>query len=41
MNGYHEWGAELGNFHTNAYLGSLVRLGYCERRGQSGMIRAV
>mgnify|MGYP002629944670 FL=1 len=28
MNGYHEWGAELGNFHTNAYLGSLVRLGY-------------
>ncbi|MFT4901302.1 MAG: lipid A 3-O-deacylase [Lentimonas sp.] len=28
MNGYHEWGAALGNFRTEAYLGSLIRAGY-------------
>ncbi|MEM6900887.1 MAG: lipid A deacylase LpxR family protein, partial [Pseudomonadota bacterium] len=28
IDGYYEWGAAIGNFRTDAYLGSLVRLGY-------------
>ena len=28
LDGYHEWGASLGNFQTNAYLGLLLRTGY-------------
>ncbi|CAI8293936.1 MAG: Uncharacterised protein [Opitutia bacterium UBA7350] len=28
LDGYHEWGAAIGNFQTNAYLGLLVRSGY-------------
>ena len=28
MDGYLEWGAALGNFRTDAYAGSLLRIGY-------------
>ncbi len=28
FDGYYEWGAALGNFRTDAYLGSLLRAGY-------------
>lgn len=28
MDGYFEWGAALGNFRTDAYIGSLLRAGY-------------
>ena len=28
FDGYFEWGAAIGNFRTNAYLGSLIRAGY-------------
>jgi hypothetical protein len=28
LDGYYEWGAALGNFQTNAYLGMLLRAGY-------------
>lgn len=28
IDGYYEWGAALGNFRTNAYLGTLIRFGY-------------
>lgn len=28
IDGYYEWGAALGNFRTNAYVGALTRFGY-------------
>lgn len=28
FDGYYEWGAALGNFRTDAYIGSLIRLGH-------------
>lgn len=28
FDGYYEWGAAIGNFTTNAYLGALIRAGY-------------
>jgi hypothetical protein len=28
LDGFYEWGAALGNFRTNAYLGALIRAGY-------------
>lgn len=28
VDGFYEWGAALGNFRTNAYLGALIRAGY-------------
>ncbi len=28
IDGYHEWGAAVGNFQTNAYLGFLLRAGF-------------
>lgn len=28
LDGYYEWGAALGNFRTNAYIGTLIRFGY-------------
>lgn len=28
FDGYYEWGGAIGNFRTDAYVGSLIRLGY-------------